>query len=105
MGLMDDAREELKRRIEATQPDERVASVRNLSQAAGNLSTASTVAVLQEAIDEGWIYSTRGPNGGYWRTEKKVDVGLKEALVELISSLSAATAAALTVREILDKKP
>lgn len=101
MGLMNDAREELRRRIEAAAPGDRVASVRTLSEAMGGLSTASTVAVLQDAIDDGWIYSTRGPKGGYWRTSKKAQVGLEEAVNELIDSLRAATNAAQTVRGIL----
>ena len=105
MGLMNDAREELRRRIEAAAPGDRVASVRTLSAAMGGLSTASTVAVLQDAIDDGWIYSTRGPKGGYWRTNKKARVGLDEALDELIGSLRAATNAAQTVRDILATTP
>lgn len=105
MGRMNDAREELRRRIEAAAPGDRIASVRTLSAASGGLSTASTVAVLQDAIDDGWIYSTRGPKGGYWRTDKKVTVGLNDALDELIDSLRAATNAAQTVRGILVTTP
>lgn len=105
MGLMNDARKKLRTRIEAAQPGDRVASVRTFSAAMGGLSTASTVAVLQDAIDDGWIFSTRGPNGGYWRTEKPVRIGLDEAVEELVTNLQAALGSAQTVRSILDDQP
>ncbi len=82
-GLMDQARSQLRSWIEGTKPGEHVASVASLSAAAGDLSTAATVAVLKEAIKDGWIFSTRGPDGGYWRTEKRVHVDLEEFLTQL----------------------
>jgi DNA-binding IscR family transcriptional regulator len=90
MGRMDEARRQLRERIEQARPGEHVASVASLSEAAGGLSTAATVGVLQEAIADGWITSTRGPAGGYWRTEKPLPSGsLVEALAALADHLQA----------------
>lgn len=97
-GLMDQARTQLQEWIEAAEPEERVASVASLSAAAGDLSTAATVAVLKEAIDNGWIYSTRGPEGGYWRTTKKATPRLGETLDELEAQLRHALGSIHTLR-------
>lgn len=82
MGLMDDARRELKHMIAEAAPGDRVTSVRSLSASVGDLTTSPTVAVLHEAIRDGWIYSTRGPKGGYWRTDKQLGNGIAEAFEE-----------------------
>ena len=52
------------------------------------LSTAATVGVLREAIEQGWIISTRGPAGGYWRTDKAMVKSLDEALAALADQLA-----------------
>lgn len=83
LGLMDQARAQLREWIEGAKPGDHVASVASLSAAAEDLSTAATVAVLKEAIKDGWIVSTRGPDGGYWRTEKRMRVDLEELLGQL----------------------
>lgn len=100
-GLMDQARAKLQGWIEATKPEERVASVASLSAAVGGLSTAATVTVLKEAIDDGWIFSTRGPEGGYWRTAKKATPGLAETLDELELQLRSALGSVQTLRTIV----
>ena len=64
-------------------------SVAELSEAAGGLATAATVGVLREAIEDGWITSTRGPDGGYWRTGKvTAEQSLSDALAALASQLT-----------------
>ena len=87
MGLMNDARRELQRLIAEAVPGDRVTSVRSLSAAVGDLTTSPTVAVLQEAIRDGWIYSTRGPKGGYWRTDKQLGIGIAEVPEEIAEAL------------------
>jgi DNA-binding IscR family transcriptional regulator len=104
MGSMNEARRELRHRIEQAQPGERVTSVAALSEAAGGLATASTVGVLQEAIEDGWITSTRGPKGGYWRTEKAVEKGsLTDALDALANQLQATLQSIQVVQEAIQR--
>ena len=88
MGKMDEARRQLRLWIEQAQPGSHVASVASLSEAVGGLSTAATVGVLREAIEQGWIISTRGPAGGYWRTDKAMVKSLDEALAALADQLA-----------------
>ena len=100
MGSMNEARRQLRQRIEQANPGDHVASVADLSAAAGGLSTASTVGVLREAIDDGWILSTRGPQGGYWRTDKTVaSSALSDALTALASQLQATLTSIRVVQE------
>lgn len=102
MGQMDEARRQLKEWIAKAQPGDRVASVRALSVAAGGLSTAATVAVLREAIEDGWITSTRGPRGGYWRTEQSIaTVLLGDALEQLSQQLTLTLRSIQAVQEVL----
>jgi hypothetical protein len=61
---MDEARRQLRLWIEQAQPGSHIASVASLSEAVGGLSTAATVVVHREAIEQGWIISTRGAS---WR--------------------------------------
>jgi hypothetical protein len=102
MGSMNEARRQLRQWIEQAQPGDHVASVAGLSAAAGGLSTAATVGVLREAIDDGWIISTRGPEGGYWRTEKAVTSGsLIDALAALANQLQVTLGSIQVVQEAI----
>lgn len=90
MGRTDEARRTLREWIEQAQPGAHVASVASLSEAVGGLSTAATVGVLREAIKDGWITSTRGPAGGYWRSGQPLPNGsLVLALADLAAQLQA----------------
>lgn len=90
MPSTETARHHLRQLIIEAKPGEWVTSVGALSEAADDLSTASTVGVLREAINDGWITSTRGPQGGYWRTEKPVlDRSFTEAVSDLAEQLDA----------------
>jgi DNA-binding IscR family transcriptional regulator len=101
---MNEARRQLRRRIEVAHPRDHVASVASLSAAAGGLSTAATVRVLREAIEDGWIVSTRGPDGGYWRTEKPTKNGsLTEALAALADQLQATLQCVRAVQDAIGK--
>lgn len=104
-GLMDQARKQLRLWIEGAAAEAHVASVASLSAAAGDLSTAATVAVLKEAIDDGWIFSTRGPDGGYWRTDKRTLPGLNEALDDLERHLKATLGSVHAVRAAIASQP
>lgn len=111
------AREHLREWINAAEPGQRVASVNSLSAAVGEsiaaangrsefdsddaLSTGPTVAVLKEAIDDGWIVSTRGPSGGYWRTDKPSYGVLSEALDDLDGKLRAALDSISGIRSLI----
>jgi hypothetical protein len=104
MGSMNEARRQLSQWIEQARPGDRVASVADLSAAAGGLATASTVGVLQEAMDDGWIISTRGPKGGYWRTEKAAPNGsLTDALAALANQLQATLQSIQVVQEAIER--
>ena len=100
-GLMDQARSHLREWIESAKPGEHVASVASLSAAAGDLGTSATVKVLKEAIDDGWLYSTRGPDGGYWRTEKPAHLGLASRIDELERQLQGALGSVQAIRAAL----
>jgi hypothetical protein len=91
MGKMDEARRQLRLWIEQAQPGSHVVSVASLSEAVGGLSTAATV-VVREAIEQGWMISTRGPAGGYWRTDKAMVKSLDEALAALADQFGRHTA-------------
>lgn len=117
VNKMDHAREQLREWIELAQPNERVASVSSLSEAVGKaiatadgrnevenedfLSTGPTVAVLNEAIDAGWLYSTRGPSGGYWRTDRQSYRTLDATLTDLEDKLRATLEAISATREAI----
>lgn len=102
MGSMNQARRQLRQWIEQARPRDHVASVAGLSAAAGGLSTAATVAVLREAINDGWIISTRGPEGGYWRTEKAMpNASLADALTALANQLQATLGSIQVVQEAI----
>jgi hypothetical protein len=101
MGSMNEARRQLRQWIEQSRPGDHVASVAGLSAAAGGLSTAATVGVLREAIDDGWIISTRGPEGGYWRTEKVMAGSLIDALAALANQLQATLRSIQVVQEAI----
>lgn len=100
MGKMDQAREQLHQLIEQARTGEHVASVASLSAAAGGLSTAATVGVLHEAIKDGYLESTRGPDGGYWRTAKPMPDG---SLVEALSNLADQIQATLQSIRVVQK--
>lgn len=102
MGKMNEARRQLRQWIEQARPGDHVASVAGLSASAGDLSTAATVGVLREAIKDGWIISTRGPEGGYWRTDKPVaGKSLSDALAVLADELHAALRSIQIVQEAI----
>lgn len=103
-GQTDVARKTLRKWIDQARPGDHVASVASLSAAAGGLSTSPTVGVLKEAITEGWIHSTRGQDGGYWRTDKQANVGLDEALDDLEQQFRATLRAIGTVRDALSAR-
>ena len=67
MNKTNRARQMLRSWITQTRPGGLVAHVSWLMEAAG-VSAGTALRVLREAIDAGWIRSTRGPDGGYWRT-------------------------------------
>lgn len=100
MGKMDQARKQLHQLIEQARPGDRVASVASLSAAAGGLSTAATVGVLHESIAAGYLQSTRGPDGGYWRTAKPMPDG---SLVEALSNLADQMQATLQSIRVVQK--
>ncbi len=102
MGRMDEARRQLRQWIEQARPGEHVASVAGLSEAVGGLATGATVGVLREAVQDGWITSTRGPAGGYWRTAKPIPNGsLVEALAALADQLQATLLSIQVVQEVI----
>ncbi len=102
MGTMDEARAQLRESITQARPGDHVASVADLSAAVGGLSTGATVTVLGEAMRDGWITSTRGPNGGYWRTDRPVLNGsLAAALAALTASLQATLQAITAVEKAI----
>lgn len=53
--------------LDAAGPGTRVGSIASISAATG-LSTGVAAEVMKRFITQGLVTSTRGPNGGYWRT-------------------------------------
>ncbi len=54
--------------VAAAAPGTRVGSIASISAATG-LSRGAATDVMKRFITQGLIVSTRGPRGGYWRTE------------------------------------
>ena len=66
------------------------------------LSSGPTVAVLHEAMADGWIVSTRGRTGGYWRTDKPSYKDLREALDDLEGRLHFVLSSISGVRSLIE---
>lgn len=71
MTRMDDGEVLLRELVARTKERDRVGSVASICEATG-LSTGAAIAVVHRLVDEGLVRSTRGPNGGYWRTDAPV---------------------------------
>lgn len=54
--------------VAQTPTGDRVGSTASICEATG-LSTGAAIEVMKRFITAGLVVSTRGPNGGYWRTD------------------------------------
>lgn len=82
MARMLDGEAVLRDLVAKTATGEWVGSVSSIC-AATDLSTGAGIAVMHKLIDEGLVRSTRGPKGGYWRTDKPMTTTSDDIHTEL----------------------
>ncbi|SHQ50722.1 Rrf2 family transcriptional regulator [Mycobacteroides abscessus] len=90
--------------VAQTAAGDRVGSTATICEATG-LSTGAAIEVMKRFITAGQVVSTRGPNGGYWRTETELPSQGDELRAELTAIARDLAQLTTRVNTIVDKLP